>query len=52
LSTTAEGAITDGTGAFDGVFGGFQTNSELLFVGGEEDLGQASVALTLQYRAE
>ena len=47
LQTAASGTLVGGTDAFEAVFGSLQTQSDLLFTGGDQDLGQADVSLTL-----
>ncbi len=47
LETAATGDLLNGSGAFAGTFGNLQTDSDLLFTGGDMELGTASTSLQL-----
>ncbi len=47
LRTAATGSLFNGTGTFAGVFGDLQTDTELSFTGGDQNLGQITSSVSM-----
>jgi hypothetical protein len=47
VETAATGALFDGAGALEGAFGDLQTDSELLFTGGDMGLGRVTSSISM-----